>query len=326
MLCRRFFWIAFALLLELGVSPGAQAQDAWPARPVRVLIATPAGTGGDAALRLIADRMAQNLGQPIVVDNKVGANGLLANNELIRSRPDGYTILFGSAAATVVNQAMQPAIATDVLDKMIPVVQVGAGGIALITAPELPAANLQEFIRYARENPGRIDYASWGVGTSGHLVMEWLKGRYGLDIRHVPYKSMAQIYQEMMGGLVKVAFVDVASVVPHVRAGKIKVLGTTGPARAAALPEVPTFLEQDVKFAVDGWYGFFVAKGTPQAIVERINRETLQVLGDKSMQARLRTVNIVNTPIKSSEEFTRTVAGDLKLWQSIVRDGNIKPD
>ena len=304
----------------------AIAQDAWPSRPIRMLIATPAGTGGDAALRLIAERMSQNLGQPIIVDNKVGANGLVANNELVRSRPDGYTVLFGSAAATVVNQATQPAVATDVLDKMIPVAQIGAGGIALVTTPDVPASNLQELIRYAKANPGKLDYATWGVGTSGHLIMEWLKRQYGLDLRHVPYKSMAQIYQEMMGGLVKIAFVDSASSVSHVRAGKIRALGTTGPSRAAVMPDVPTFMEQDVKFGIDGWYGFFVAKGTPEAIVNRLNQETLRVLADKSMEQRLRSVNIVNTPAKSPDEFTRTVANDLKVWQTIVRENNIKPD
>lgn len=325
MLVRNLLSILVSALL-LQVTSSAVAQDVWPSRPVRMLIATPAGTGGDAALRLIAERMSQNLGQPIIVDNKVGANGLVANNELVRSRPDGYTILFGSAAATVVNQAMQPTVATDVLDKMIPVAQVGAGGIALVTTPDVPVSNVQELVRYAKSNPGKLDYATWGVGTSGHLIMEWLKRQYGLDIRHVPYKSMAQIYQEMMGGLVKIAFVDSASSAAHVRSGKIRALGTTGPNRAAVLPEVPTFMEQDVKFAVDGWYGFFLPKGTPDAIVNRLNQETLRVLADKSMEPRLRSVNIVNTPVKSPEEFTRTVANDLKVWQTIVRDNNIKPD
>ncbi|NBQ88059.1 MAG: tripartite tricarboxylate transporter substrate binding protein, partial [Betaproteobacteria bacterium] len=191
---------------------------------------------------------------------------------------------------------------------------------------DVPASNLQELIRYAKANPGKLDYATWGVGTSGHLIMEWLKRQYGLDLRHVPYKSMAQIYQEMMGGLVKIAFVDSASSVSHVRAGKIRALGTTGPSRAAVMPDVPTFMEQDVKFGIDGWYGFFVAKGTPEAIVNRLNQETLRVLADKSMEQRLRSVNIVNTPAKSPDEFTRTVANDLKVWQTIVRENNIKPD
>ncbi|MDM0029051.1 Bug family tripartite tricarboxylate transporter substrate binding protein [Variovorax saccharolyticus] len=318
--------LVLAVLASAAIAAPLRAEEAWPARPVRMVIGTTAGTGGDVLLRLVANSMSQSLMQPVIVENKVGANGLVATADVANSRPDGYTVLFGGASATVINQALQPALAVNVLDKLSPVAQLGAGGVNLVVAPDFPATNLREFIAHAKAHPGQINYATWGVGSSGHLVMEWLKNRYGLNLSHVPYKSTPQIYQDMAGGLVKVAFVDAASSVPLVKAGKIKALGNSGTARAPGLADVLTFKEQDVDFAVDGWYGVFVPRATPDAVVSRLHREIIKVLADPEIRARMLQLNLSSPPPKSSTEFKQIVAADLKVWQSIVRTNAIKVD
>lgn len=318
--------LVLAALASAAMTSPLRAEEAWPARPIRMVIGTAAGTGGDIVLRLIANSMSQSLMQPIIVENKVGANGLVATAEVAKSKADGYSVLFGGASATVINQALQPSLAVHVLDKLSPVAQVGAGGVNLVVAADFPATNLPEFIAYAKAHPGQINYATWGVGSSGHLIMEWLKNRYGLDLAHVPYKSMPQIYQDMAGGLVKVAFVDAASSVPLVKAGKIKALGNSGTARAPGLADVPTFKEQGVDFAVDGWYGVFVPKGTPDAVVSRLHREIIKVLADPEIRSRMQQLNLSSPPPKSSAEFEQIVTADLRLWQSIVRTNDIKVD
>ncbi|MDM0022395.1 Bug family tripartite tricarboxylate transporter substrate binding protein [Variovorax saccharolyticus] len=318
--------LVLAVLASAAIAAPLRAEEAWPARPVRMVIGTTAGTGGDVLLRLVANSMSQSLMQPVIVENKVGANGLVATADVANSRPDGYTVLFGGASATVINQALQPALAVNVLDKLSPVAQLGAGGVNLVVAPDFPATNLREFIAHAKAHPGQINYATWSVGSSGHLVMEWLKNRYGLNLSHVPYKSTPQIYQDMAGGLVKVAFVDAASSVPLVKAGKIKALGNSGTARAPGLADVLTFKEQDVDFAVDGWYGVFVPRATPDAVVSRLHREIIKVLADPEIRARMLQLNLSSPPPKSSTEFKQIVAADLKVWQSIVRTNAIKVD
>lgn len=320
---RRSFLFALATLCS-SLAPTLHAQEPWPYRPIRMVIASPGGSGPDVLLRVMTERISQALKQPVVIDNRPGANGQLANVEVAKAPADGYTVLFASAAGTVVNQALQPNLAVNVLTKFIPVAQVGAGGIHLVISPDFPAANVQEFIAYVKANPGKLNYASWGVGSTGHLVMESLKKQYGLDIRHVPYKSVPQIYQDMGGGIIKVAFVDATSSIPLIKNGKLKALGNTGTARGPALPELATFTEQGVKFAADGWYGVFVPKGTPDEVVSRLHREFLKVMVDPAMKERLLQFNMANPPLKSPEDFGKTVAADLQLWQSIVKANDIR--
>lgn len=317
--------VLFALS-ALGVScaPLLHAQEAWPKHPIRVAIASPGGSGPDVLLRVMTEQITKSLKQPVVVDNRPGANGHLAALEVAKARPDGYTVLFGSAAGTVVNQALQPNLALNILEKFTPVAQVGAGGIHLVTTPDFPATNVQEFIAYVKANPGKFNYASWGIGSTGHLVMEWLKKQYGLDIRHVPYKSVPQIYQDMGGGIIKVAFVDATSSLPLIKTGKLKALGNTGTTRGPALPELATFSEQGIKFAADGWYGVFVPKGTPDAVVAQLHREFVKVMTDPSMKDRLLQFNMANPPLRSSEEFSKTVATDIRLWKTIAEANGIR--
>ena len=320
---RRSILLAMAAL-GAGLTLTAHAEEAWPQRPIRMVIASPGGSGPDVLLRVMTERISVALKQPVVIDNRPGANGQLATVEVAKAPADGYTVLFASAAGTVVNQALQPNLAVSVLGKFTPVAQVGAGGIHLVVSPDFPVGNVKEFIAYAKANPGKLNYASYSPGTLSHVLMESLKKQYGLDIRHVPYKSVPQIYQDMGGGIINVAFVDATSSIPLIKNGKLKALGNTGTARGPALPDLPTFTEQGVQFAADGWYGVFVPKGTPDAVTSRLHREFLKVMMDPAMKERLLQFNLADPPLKSPEEFGKTVATDLRLWQSIVKANDIR--
>jgi tripartite-type tricarboxylate transporter receptor subunit TctC len=259
-----------------------------------------------------------------VVDNRVGANSTIAAQAVVRARPDGYTLLFGNASSTVINQAVQKTVAFDARTDLAAVAQVGAGGVALVATPEFPANDMSEFIAAAKASPGKYDYASWGIGSQGHLVMEWIARRSGIRMNHVPYKSISAITQDMQGGVVHVGFLDVASAMPLVKQGRVKVLGLTGSIRSPGMPSAPLMAEQGVGFTTDGWYGFFAPKGTPAPVLALLNQEINRVLASPALRERLLQLNIADAPVKSPEEFATTVKDDLAVWEQIARSASIK--
>ena len=325
---RRFLATIGAAGLASAAGVRAQAQGTWPIRPIRMIVPSAAGSGADLLCRLFSDALGQALLQPVVVDNKPGANGILAADQLVRAQPDGYTLGWMSSSSTVVNQAVQPNLSFDVTRDTAPIVQVGAGGIVLVVTPDFPARTLQEFIAVVKAQPaGRFNYASWGVGSTGHLVMEWVKARAGLDLRHVPYKTMPQIYQDMQGGNIQIAWVDVSSSVPLIKAGKLRALAVSGTQRSPQTPEVPTLTQQGYRFDADAWYGVFAPKGTPAPVVAAVNRHVRAALVAPELRERRLALNLDdNTPQRSPEDFARTVREDLKTWQTIARDSGVKLD
>jgi tripartite-type tricarboxylate transporter receptor subunit TctC len=299
-------------------------QAAYPVRPITLVVGNAPGSGGDLLCRLFANGLSASLKQPVIVDNKMGANSAIAGNAVARAKADGYTLLFGNASGTVINQAVQKAMPFDALNDLVPVAQVGAGGVALVATPDVPATGMRDFIALAKANPGRYDYATWGVGTSGHLVMEWLARNRGMVLNHVPYKSITAIAQDLQGGVVRVGFLDVASSMPLVKAGRLKILGITGSLRSPGMPDAPLMSEQGVDFTTDGWYGFFAPKGTPAALVSLLNQEVNRLLTSDAMREKLLQLNIANAPLKSPQEFARTVREDHAVWEQIARSANIR--
>ena len=309
----------------LGALPRADAETApWPARPIRLVIPSAGGSGPDILARLFTERLTQALKQPVIVDNKPGANGVLAVNEVVRAPADGYTLLFASSSFTVINQALQPKLPFNVLTDLIPVAQIASGGIHLIVHPELPVKNLKELIALVKANPGKYDCATWGIGSTGHLAMELINTEAGIDLRHVPYKTVSQIYQDMQGGLVKVAFVDATSSLAQIRAGRIRAVAVTGSRRMPSPPDLPTLAEQGIAFTTDAWYGVFVPKGTPAAVVETLHREIHGALTAPELRERLLQLNLANLPLKTPAQFAQTVTDDLKTWRWIAERHNIR--
>jgi tripartite-type tricarboxylate transporter receptor subunit TctC len=304
----------------------AMADNAYPARPITIVLGNSPGSGGDLLCRVVAAGLGASLKQPVVVDNRVGANSLIASLAVVNARADGYTLLFGNASSTVINQAVQKTLRFDARTDLVAIAQVGAGGVALVATPDFPANGMQDFIALAKAQPGRFNYATWGIGSQGHLVMQGLEQMSGMRTNHVPYKSMSAITQDIQGGMINLGFMDVASAMPLVKQGRLKVLGLTGSLRSPGLPAAPLMSEQGIDFRTDGWYGLFAPKGTPAPVVALLNQEVNRLLASPELRDRLLQLNIGNPPVKSPEEFARTVRDDLRVWEQIAQRADIRLD
>ncbi|KAI3601235.1 BUG/TctC family periplasmic protein (plasmid) [Cupriavidus necator H850] len=316
----RCAWLALACMTSTALA------DTWPARPVRLILPSAGGGGPDTIARIFAERLSRSLKQPVVVDNRPGANGVIGVDAVAKSAPDGYTLLFASSSSTVISQALLNKLPFEVTRDLVPVAQIFSGGIHLVVSNGFPAQDLKTFVALVKANPGKYDYATWGPGSTGQLVMESLKRRNGLDIRHVPYKTTSQIYQDMQGGRIQVAFVDATSSVPLIKNGKLRGIAITGSHRGPALPELQTMTEQGYPFDTDAWYGVFAPKGTPHSVVAAVHREILDTLSAPELRERFLQLNLVDPPLKTPEQFAQTVRADLLVWQNIARANQIHLD
>lgn len=319
---RRHFVAAIA---ALGAAP-TWADASYPSKPITIVLGNSAGSGGDLLCRVLATGLSASLKQTVVVDNRVGANSMIASMAVVGAKPDGYTLLFGSASSTVINQAVQKQLRFDARTDLVAIAQIGAGGVALVATPDFPASDMKTLISAAKGQPGKFNYATWGIGSQGHLVMEGLEQQSGMRLNHVPYKSITAITQDMQGGTINLGFMDVASAMPLVKQGRLKVLGLTGSLRAPGMPAAPLMSEQGFDFRTDGWYGLFAPKGTPAAVVALLNQEVNRMLASAELRERLLQLNIGNPPVKSSEEFSKTIRDDLQVWEQIARRASIHLD
>jgi len=316
---------ALAAALMALAAPGAKAQTGdWPNKPIKLVVAGPAGGGMDLYARMLAAPLQTALKATIVVDNKAGANSIIGNDAVAKAPPDGYTFLMTPSSAIAINPLLQAKMPYDTQKDLLPVAQIGAAGILLVATPGSGFKSLQDMVRYAKANPGKLAYGSWGNGSTGHLAMEGIKAHYGLDMPHVPYKGASAAVNDLLGDVIKIAFTDIASPVPHIKAGKLVAIGATGSGRGPALPDVPTLTEQGYKFDADGWFGIFAPGQTPVPIVQRMNAEINKILATDEMRQQFRSQNMLQPPIKSAEQFAATVKADMEMWQGIAKATKLK--
>lgn len=274
------------LLLVVATAFGpaaAQAPSGYPARPVTVVLGLPAGGGPDIALRQIAARLAERLGQPVVIENRPGASGTIAAAAVARAVPDGHTLLFGVAANLAIAPATMKAPPYDPVRAYAPVMEVASGPYLWLVKSEMAPRTMREFIDWARQRPGQANYASPGQASAHHLATEMLSQAIGIRMQHVPFTA---IYPALMGGQVDGMFDTLPAPLPHLRSGRLRALAVTGPRRLAALPEVPTLVEQGLPdIDLSFWWGFVVPAGTPELIVARLNSELNRVLGEPEVKA-----------------------------------------
>ena len=303
----------------------AGAQTPWPNQPVKVIVAGAAGSGTDITARVFTEVMARKFGQPFVIDNRPGANGMLATEAAARSPKDGHTLLFTYAAAQVVNQSLYAKVNDDGAKDFAAVAQIGSGGSLLVVPPALPVKDLTELIAYVKARPAdELAYGSWGIGSGGHLSMEALNQQAGLRTRHVPYKGTPPMLNDLLGGQIQLAFAATANAVPMIQAGRLKALAYSGPTRTALMPEVKTLTEQGVSFDLVAWYGLFAPAGTPTAIVNALNQEVNRVLQAPDMADKLKAIGLSEWPIKTPEQFAETVRRDIREWGQVVRKAGLK--
>lgn len=304
----------------------ANEAKGWPARPIRMVVPSPAGAGSDIFARLLSLPLEQALGQPVVVDNKPGANGLIGNDTVAKAAHDGYTILLSPSSAIAINPIIQAKMPYDAQKDLLPVAQIGSAGILLVANPATGMKSLADLVRQAKAQPDKLVYGSWGSGSTGHLVMESLKAQYGIRLAHVPYKGVSPLVADLIGNTIGVGFVDIASPVPHIRSGRLVALGCTGSARGPALPEVPTLTEQGFPFDADGWYGVFAPAGTPREVVVRLNQEINRILSTDEIVQKFAAQNMPRPPIKDADQFGATVRKDLVAWQLLAKVANLRLD
>ncbi len=307
-------------------APAAFAQADWPNRPIKVIVPGPPGGGMDNLLRIIQLPLQEALGQSLVLDFKPGANSIIGMDAVAKAPADGYTILIAPSSAVAINPVILPKMPFDVRKDFAPVAQFGTGGILLVASPSTKFQNLQDLVKYAKGNPGKLSYGSWGNGSTGHLVMEGIKKQYGLDIAHIPYKTTAQEITDLIAGTLPVAFTDISSPIPHINAGKLSALGVSGSVRAPALPKLLTLSEQGFTFDSDGWFGIFAPAGTPPAIVTRLNQEIGKILALPDIKQKFAAQNMTLAGHQSAEEFTANVYKDIDAWQGMAKSVNLKMD
>lgn len=317
---------ALALYGLPSLAPAQTAQAAWPSRPVRVLVGTPAGGGTDLFARLLSERLGVLFGQPFIVDNRPGANGMLASEATARAPADGYTLLFSYTAAMLINPILHNKKNIDPLKDFEPIAQVGALGNVLVVNAALPVRNLKELVAYAKANPGKLSYGSWGVGSGGHLTMESFLSSAGLRMAHVPYKGVAPLASDLIGGVLQVGWIDVSSQVQQIQSGRLRAIAVSGTDHMPQLPEVPTMAEQGFPFDTMSWYGVFAPGGTPADIVRQLHAATLKTVSLPEFRARLSSLNMANPPTPSIEEFRQRIAQDARTWATIVQAAGVKAE
>lgn len=322
---RRALLLGAVAGLALPALPTA-AQATWPDRPIRLIVPYGAGTSTDTMTRLVAPHMSATLGQPIVIENRVGASGAVGSEAVARSAPDGYTLLMGAIASHSVIVSLMPRLPYDPVRDFTQISLVTSAPNLLVVHPSVPARNLGEFLAWARERPGGVPYASAGNGTSSHLAGELLKMRTGAPLEHVPYRSGAQAVTDVLAGQVPMLVYQVTVVLPHVREGRLRALAATSARRLPWTPDVPTVEEQGLAdFDVGAWHGLFGPAGMPAPVVDRIYGALSAALNDPALRPRLVDQGLVPIGMPPAE-FRPFLETDILRWREVVRAANIRMD
>jgi len=306
------------------VAGAALAQD-YPSRPIRMIVPYPPGGGTDIVARVITEPLGQALGQPIVIDNRGGAAGNVGTEVAARSTPDGYTVLFTLSSHTI-NPKLYAKLPFDVERDFVPIGLAANIPQILVANPALPANNVQELIAYAKANPGKLNFASVGTGSPGHIAGELFKLKTGVDIVHVPYKGGGPAVTDTLGGQVQLLFVSMPAAWQHVKAGKLKAFAVTSDKRSVVAPELPTLAEAGVAdCVVNSWYGAFAPAKTSPAIVQKINAAMVKVLDRPEIREKLLAAGAEAAP-STAAELDAIVKDELRKWEIVIRDAKIKPE
>ncbi len=317
------FRAVVAFLLLLG-APVAAAQD-YPSRPVKIIVPFAAGGPADVYARFLGQRLQDSMGQPFVVENRPGAGAVIGTEAVAKSPPDGYTLLLMSNTHTV-NESLLPNRPYQLMRDFVPVAPINSSDLVLVVNPAVKAATLQEFIALAKANPGKLNYASSGPGTPYHMAGELFKAMAGVDIVHVPYKESSAARTAVIGGQVEMMLDAVTTMAQQAATGKVRALGTSGKARSAVMPSIPTIAEAGVPgYEATIWLGVIAPKGTPPAIVGRLNAEIGKITARADVRdewAKQGAIAMTMTP----DEFGKYLADDIVKWERIVKVSGAKPD
>ena len=307
-------------------APLPAAAQAWPDKPIRLILGVPAGATPDVTARLIMPGVSQSLGQPLVADNRGGAGGLIAAEIVAKSAPDGYTLFISSPGALTILPSLRKSVPYDTLRDFAPISLISVGPFVLITHPSVPVKSVKELIALAKSQPGKLNYASAGNGVANHLAMEMFKQMAGVDITHVPYKGAPQAVTDVLAGHMNMMFNSIAPIIANIKAGRVRVLGIASSKRSPQLPDVPTISEAGVPgFEAVNWFGMFAPAKTPKPIITRVNEAVVKVLRSPDVQAQF--VALGADPVGDSpEEFAAFVRRDMERYAKVVKLSGAKLD
>ncbi|MEO8202914.1 MAG: tripartite tricarboxylate transporter substrate binding protein [Betaproteobacteria bacterium] len=315
---------AGAALLALAFSPFAGAQQ-WPDKTVRLVAPYPPGGQTDLVSRFLADRLGPVLGQPVIVENKAGAQGIVGLEAVKNSPPDGYTFVYANVSNISINPHVHAKLPYDGLRDFVPVTQIGLSVLAMVVPAGLGPKTLPEFIAYAKANSGKVSFASFGAGSTSHIYGEMLKGSAGLNMTHVPYKGAGPATQDVVAGHAQMAIQDFAAVGPFVRSGRLIALAVTGPKRWPAFPDLQTFSEQGHPLDIAGWNGIMAPANTPKAIVERMSAAINKIIQSPDGRERMLQMGLLATGT-TPDEFAEVIRRDTPRWGEVIRKAGIKPE
>jgi tripartite-type tricarboxylate transporter receptor subunit TctC len=320
---RTFLHLAVAAAALPAVALLAKAQ-AYPSRPVRIIVPFASGGATDIVARLIGQWLSERVGQPFVIENRPGGGGSIGTELVVKSPPDGYTLLLASTPNTI-NATLYQKLNFNFIRDMVPVAGIIRNGLVMVVHPSFPAKTVPEFIAYAKANPRKLNMASPGNGSTNHVSGELFKMMTGVDMVHVPYRSGGPALTDLLGGQVQVMFPATVSSVEYIRAGRLRALAVTTATRSELLPDVPTVAEFVPGYEASNWFGVCAPKATPAEIVEKLNKDINASLADPSGKARLAELG-GDVLALSPADFGKLIAEDTEKWGKVIRDANIKPE
>jgi tripartite-type tricarboxylate transporter receptor subunit TctC len=302
----------------------ARAQAAYPSRPVRVVVPFAAGGLTDILARLIGQWLSERLRQPFIIENRAGAASNIGTETVVKSPPDGYTLLIASST-NAINATVYDKLNFNFIRDIAPVATIGRNTFVIVVDPSMPAKSVPEFITYAKANPGKINIASAGTGSASHVFSELFKIMTGINTVHVPYRGAAPALADLLAGQVQAYFAPTTGSVDYIRAGKVRALAVTTATRSEALPDIPAVSEFVPGYEASGWSGFGSPKGTPSEVIDKLNREINTALADPKIKAQLADLG---SPAfaGSPADFGRLIADETEKWAKVIRAANIKPE
>jgi len=322
----RSFRLKSWMLAVLALSAAAAHAEAYPARPIRMIVAYPPGGGTDIVGRMVAQKLGEALGQSVVVENRGGASGNIGTELAARAAPDGYTILMGNVAPNAINVSLFRQLPFDPVADFVPVSLVASTPNILVVHPSTPARTVREVTALAKAKPGTLNFASAGVGSSSHLAGELFRILAGADIVHVPYKGAGPAMVDVLSGQVQLYFATMPAAMPHVKSGKLAPVAVTSAKRSHALPELPTIAESGVPgYEASTWYGLLAPAHTPGAVITRLHEGVVKILANPALHEKLAEQGF--EPVGSSpEEFGAHINSEITKWSKVIHDAGIRPE
>ncbi len=302
--------------------------QAYPSRPIRLIVPYPPGGSADILARAIGQKGGVGLAQPIVIDNRPGAGTIIGTDVLAKSAADGYTVMLGTVSSHAINPALSSRLPFDPIKDFTPISLVASIPFAMIVHPSVPARSVQELVALAKAKPGQLNYSSAGNGTSNHLAGELLKSMAGIELTHVPYKGSAPALNDLIAGQVSLMFDLVLTAAPHIRSGAVRGLAVTGKQRSAVLPELPSVAETGTglrDYEVSAWFGIFAPAGVSAPVVQRLNAEFVKAMQQPDLKQRLESLG-ADPLTSSSEEFSTYLRSEIDKWGKVVKAAGMKVD